>query len=54
MDVNFQVLATAPLKVDPFPYILVHNFLRPAALSAIDRDFPDIDVAGLFPPDPKK
>lgn len=51
MDVNFQVLATAPLQLDPFPYTLAHNFLGPAALSAIDRDFPDIDMAGLFPPD---
>lgn len=38
-----------PLVPDPFPHLIVPQFLRPAAIGAIHADFPRIDKPGSFP-----
>ena len=38
-----------PLVADPFDHLIVPNFIRPDALDAINRDFPDITRPGSFP-----
>jgi hypothetical protein len=50
MDLNLPALAAAPLTQEPYPFLIMPDFLAPPDLAAVDRDFPRIDVAGLFPP----
>jgi len=39
----------APLCTDPFEYLVVRDFVAPAALSAVIRDFPPLCDTGLLP-----
>lgn len=48
-SVDLQALADAPLMTDPFPFVLVPNFIRAAAYAGICADFPKIDKGGSFP-----
>lgn len=38
-----------PLVADPFDHLIVPQFIRPDALDAINRDFPEISRPGSFP-----
>ncbi|HUI17067.1 MAG TPA: 2OG-Fe(II) oxygenase [Alphaproteobacteria bacterium] len=38
-----------PLVTEPFEYLVVRDFIRPAVLPAVLRDFPRIDDTGLLP-----
>jgi len=40
---DFDTLAATPLVKDPFDYIVVPDFIRPEAVEAINRDYPEID-----------
>ncbi len=51
MDLNLPALAATSLAQEPYPFVIVPDFLQAADLAAIDRDFPKIDIAGLFPPE---
>jgi SM-20-related protein len=51
MELNLPAFHTAPLVTKPFPYAVVPSFLSGSALAEIGRDFPKIDMAGLFPPE---
>ena len=51
MTIDLAALEAAPLHQEPFPYLIAPGFIPPAALAAIDRDFPKIDRPGSFPPD---
>ena len=42
-------LRAAPLRRDPFDFIVVDQFLRPAALPPLLADFPEIRRHGSFP-----
>jgi SM-20-related protein len=46
---DLDALREMPLSGDPFPYVIVPHFVRPAALSAISRDYPRIERPGSFP-----
>jgi len=39
------------LITEPFPYLIVEGFIGPAALAAINADYPKISSAGSFPVD---
>jgi hypothetical protein len=39
------------LQQEPYPYVILPNFLSPADLAEIGRDFPKTDIAGLLPPE---
>ncbi|MGO9133412.1 MAG: 2OG-Fe(II) oxygenase [Methylovirgula sp.] len=39
-----------PLAVDPFPHLVVPNFIAPEAVARIAADFPHLPGAGAFPP----
>ena len=41
--------AATPLQRAPFDFLIVPAFLKPAALPAVERDFPRIDSGGSFP-----
>ena len=51
---NLQALDAAAIEQDPYPYVILPNFVSPEALAEIGRDFPRIDMAGLFPPETLK
>ena len=40
-----------PLVREPFPHLIVSGFVRPAALNAINADYPKISTSGSFPID---
>jgi hypothetical protein len=48
---DFEALERAPLQKDPCDFVIVPNFVRRAALAGVNRHFPDIEVAGNFPPE---
>jgi hypothetical protein len=47
---DLDALRDAPVKHDPYSYLVVPNFVRPDALAAIGRDFPDIKGVGPVEP----
>ena len=51
MQLNLSALDSASLTETPFPYVVVPGFLAEPALADISRDFPKLDLAGLFPPE---
>jgi len=51
---NLPALAAATINQDPYPYVILSDFVSRADLAEISRDFPKIDIAGLFPPETLK
>ncbi len=47
--IKLDALRHAPLHDDPFPYVVVENFLRPEYADDVSRDFPEIRSRGSFP-----
>jgi hypothetical protein len=41
--------AATPLQRAPFEFLIVPGFLKPEALPAVERDFPEITDGGSFP-----
>ena len=48
-SINLDGFKATPLKIDPYQYLIVPNFLVTTAITAIDRDYPRIEKAGSFP-----
>jgi hypothetical protein len=46
---DLSALQAAPLKSDPFPYVVVPNFVTDDAFDAALRDYPTMAHAGSFP-----
>jgi hypothetical protein len=49
--INYEALEAAKVDLDPYPHFVVPNFLGPDNLKKVIRDFPDLDMAGLFLPE---
>jgi len=50
MDVfDYEALARAPLKRDPYEHIILPGFVKFEALCQINHDYPHIEHAGSFP-----
>ena len=47
--VNLDALRAAPVTQEPFPYLIVPNFVRPEAMEKIEADYPDVQVPGSLP-----
>jgi SM-20-related protein len=47
---DLKALDETPVKTDPYQYLAVPNFVRPDALAAIRRDYPDIEGIGPVEP----
>ena len=45
-----DALRKATLVPEPFPYLIIDNFIRPEALSEVVASFPAIKKRGSFPP----
>ena len=48
---DLEALERAPLQSDPCDFVVVPEFLRPEALEAVNRDYPDIRQPGNFEPE---
>ena len=46
---DFAAFRSARLTREPFPFLILPNFVKPAALAAIHEDYPRIDHCGSFP-----
>lgn len=46
---NIMALASAPVESQPFPYIIIPQFIHPEYLKGIQEDYPHITQAGSFP-----
>jgi hypothetical protein len=47
--INLDALRDAPLKDNPFPYVVIENFLRAEYAYDVSKDFPEIKSRGSFP-----
>ncbi|MCG0995210.1 2OG-Fe(II) oxygenase [Acetobacter indonesiensis] len=47
---DYAALAAAPVSTDPFPHVLVPNFIRKDDLPRLFSAMPDIQAGGSFPP----
>ena len=47
--VQLDALRRAPLHHDPFPFVVIENFLRAEYADEVSRDFPEIKSRGSFP-----
>ena len=47
--IDLDKLRATPLIEDPFPHVIVPEFVRAAAMPAIQADFPAIEKPGSFP-----
>ena len=48
---DYRALADKPVAHDPFPHVLIADFVPPEALSRIYAQLPQIDRGGSFPPE---
>jgi SM-20-related protein len=44
-----DMLRATPIAQDPFPHVVVHEFVRPEALPGVVRDLPTMERGGSFP-----
>lgn len=51
IEPDFVALRATPAATDPFPHVVVPNFVPPDALRAVAADLPPIDRRGSFPLD---
>jgi len=51
MQPNFDAFRAAPLNAEPFPHCVVTNFFDEASVNALIKDYPKLDMAGLFLPE---
>lgn len=51
MLIDLQAFQRVPLAHVPYPHLVVPDFLRPGIRDMAARDFPTLDVGGLFLPD---
>jgi hypothetical protein len=51
VDLDFARLRATPVASDPFPHVVVPQFVPPAALNQVLADIPPLNKRGSFPPD---
>jgi len=47
--IRLEALRETPLNHDPFPFLVIENFLRPEFAAQVVKDFPAINSRGSFP-----
>ncbi len=50
IELDYAALRSAPLGTDPFPYLVVPNFVPPAVLRRVLADLPPLGRRGSIPP----
>lgn len=48
---DLEAFERAPLQKDPCDFVVVPGFVKPNSLTAVNRDYPEIDAPGNFPPE---
>src|SRR5262245_1880680 len=51
IDLDYAKLRATPIASDPFPHVVVPQFVPPAALDQVLADIPPLNKRGSFPPD---
>ena len=51
IELDFAKLAATPVATDPFPHVVVQDFVPPASLDAVLADLPPLTKRGSFPTD---
>ncbi len=51
MPLNLEAFRATPLNTVPYPHLVVPGFLAQSDIEAAIRDFPHLDMAGLFLPE---
>jgi len=51
IQLDLPALRATPVNPDPFPHLVVPNFVPPTALAEVVRDLPPIAKGGSFPPE---
>jgi SM-20-related protein len=46
---DYEALRATPPATEPFPHVVVRNFVTPAQLTALVRDLPQMSQGGSFP-----
>lgn len=46
---DFAAFRATPLTREPFPFLIVPQFVKPAARAVVNADYPTIDSPGSFP-----
>jgi len=46
---NLSAFDKAELRTQPYPYVVVENFILPDALSGVLKDFPEVEHGGSIP-----
>jgi hypothetical protein len=49
LPIDLEAFDAAPVAREPFPFALVPHFVRPAAMAAINADYPLVTHPGSFP-----
>lgn len=47
--INIEALHSAPVTAEPYPYLIVPQFVRHEAMDAIQADYPKLELPGSFP-----
>jgi SM-20-related protein len=47
--IDLDALRATPVTAEPFPYMIVPNFVRADAVERIEKDYPDVAVPGSVP-----
>lgn len=47
--IDLDALRAAEVKQDPFPWLMVPNFIKADAMAQIEADFPKVDLPGSLP-----
>ena len=51
IELDYAALRATPVAADPFPHVVVPNFVPPEALRAVVADLPPLGKRGSFPLD---
>jgi hypothetical protein len=51
INLDYAALRATPVAAEPFPHVVVPNFVPPETLQAVVADLPSMDKRGSFPPD---
>ncbi len=49
IELDYAKLDATPVETEPFPHVVVPDFVRPADLGAVVRDLPPLNKRGSFP-----
>lgn len=49
LPIDLEAFAATPITQEPFPFLMVPQFVKPQAMAAINADYPEVNHPGSFP-----